>query len=526
MIKLQAHRGVSTEAPENTLEALRTAVEQGYFSAEIDISVTRDGQFVLLHDKKINRTARTRDGESLKDGVCISDVSYEQALDYDFGVWFHKKYEGAEIPFFADVLDFAEKSGLKLKIDNKYESFSEDDKEGLFKLLAPYQRTASLTCKNLGELRRAAAALPKMSFHYDGAVDGGVLCRLSEILPKERLTVWVPLRNRHTEWARLNFATPELCAEIKEYARLGIWLLSEYSELAEAEALGADIAETNGSLKPVMNEGVLADMHTHSNHSHDSSLDMETSRGAQAEAGTAFAAFTDHSDIGFYKTREAFNNIAESVDEVARLNARNDSKCRLLCGVEVGDGIYYPAQMRRVEGMRDYDVIIGSMHCFSRLGELRAYSSYDFSSYTDTDTDRFMRSYFADVQKMIEVGNFDILAHLTCPLRYISGRYGKSVDMTRYADEIDTILSEIIKKGIALELNTSSLSLKLGDFVPDTEILKRYRVMGGYLITLGSDAHIASEVSANFGRAVKHLKSLGFENIFYYRKRRAYQCKI
>lgn len=52
MIKLQAHRGVSTEAPENTLEALRTAVEQGYFSAEIDISVTRDGQFVLLHDKK------------------------------------------------------------------------------------------------------------------------------------------------------------------------------------------------------------------------------------------------------------------------------------------------------------------------------------------------------------------------------------------------------------------------------------------------------------------------------------------
>ena len=109
MIKLQAHKGVSTEAPENTLESLRAAAEQGYATAEIDVSVTRDGQFVLLHDKSINRTARTPDGEVIEGEVAISDITYEQALNYDFGIWFHRKYAGTSIPFFADVLDFAEK---------------------------------------------------------------------------------------------------------------------------------------------------------------------------------------------------------------------------------------------------------------------------------------------------------------------------------------------------------------------------------------------------------------------------------
>ena len=45
-------------------------------------------------------------------------------------------------------------------------------------------------------------------------------------------------------------ATPERCAMVRKYAKLGIWLLSDESERATAEAMGADIIETTGPLKP------------------------------------------------------------------------------------------------------------------------------------------------------------------------------------------------------------------------------------------------------------------------------------
>ena len=54
----QAHKGVSSENPENTMPAFEAAVRQGYNIIELDVSITKDQQFVILHDKTINKTAR------------------------------------------------------------------------------------------------------------------------------------------------------------------------------------------------------------------------------------------------------------------------------------------------------------------------------------------------------------------------------------------------------------------------------------------------------------------------------------
>ncbi len=525
-MRFQAHRGVSTECPENTLEAVRAAVEQGYYSAEIDIEVTKDGQFVLLHDKSINRVARMPDGGAIEKTLNIADLTFEQAIEYDFGAAFSRKFADTKIAFFKDVLEFAERFGIKLKIDNKFENFGAEDKDKLSSLLFEYQCVAEPTYSDVSELKSAAERLPQTHFHYDGEVNEEILKEISSFLPKARITVWLPLENSATAWFKKGFATREKCDMVKRYAQLGIWILSKAEELEAAKKLGADIVETNGQLKPPMNEGVVADMHTHSNHSHDCCEKMADTRAAQERAGTSFAAVTDHSDIGFYKTRDVFDCIYNSSQEVLTLNSRNDSSCRLLMGVEIGEGSFFPDKLRQVEKLCDYDVIIGSMHSQIRKGELEAYSKSDFSKYSDDEIDAYLKNYFADIKKMLEIADFDILAHLTCPLRYITGRYGKMTHIENYNDDIDDILKSIIKKGIALELNTSSLSLALGDFIPDANILKRYRELGGYLITLGSDAHVKEEASANFTAALKHLKALGFENIYYFKKRRPYQCKI
>ena len=252
----QAHRGVSTENPENTMPAFRAAVQQGYQIIELDVDVTKDLQFVLLHDHTINRTGRLETGDPIADTIKISDIPYDEALQYDFGIWFSEAFKGTKLPLLEDVLRFAEQNGIRLKIDNKYQNFDPVQRNAFFRLLKPYEATASLTCSSVEELQDAAGAFPQMHFHYDGPVTAASLEQIHAFMPKERLTVWLPHKNPNTSWVTVDFASEPLAELVRQYAHLGVWILSEYSQLKEAEALGAEIIETNGSLKP-RNEGIL-----------------------------------------------------------------------------------------------------------------------------------------------------------------------------------------------------------------------------------------------------------------------------
>ncbi|MBE6559802.1 MAG: FAD-dependent oxidoreductase [Ruminococcaceae bacterium] len=248
----QAHKGVSTEFPENTMPAFRAAVQQGYNIIELDVSVTADGQFVLLHDSKLNRTGRNADGSELPAPVAIGEITYAETQAYDFGIWRGEKFRGTKMPLFTEVLAFARRSGVRLKIDNKYQHFTETQKTAFYDLLRSWEDTACLTCKDMQALAEAAAVFQQMHFHYDGPVTPEILEELASLLPKDRLTVWMPVRNKNTTWVKVAFLNKETAAQIKKCASLGVWILSEESELAEAERLGADIIETNGQLKPTL----------------------------------------------------------------------------------------------------------------------------------------------------------------------------------------------------------------------------------------------------------------------------------
>lgn len=250
----QAHKGVSTENPENTMPAFVAALQQGYEIIELDVSVTKDLQFVLLHDSTVNRTARQENGDPIADTIQIGDITYREALKYDFGIWFSEAFKGTKIPLFEDVLRFAKRNGIKLKIDNKYQRFTCEQRKAFFAMLKSYADTACLTCSNTEELKSAHDTFPEMHFHYDGAVSADILEQLRAFLPKDQLTVWLPHKNPGTAWVKIAFADAQLAALVKQYARLGIWILSTADQLEDARMLGADIIETNGQLKPEQEE--------------------------------------------------------------------------------------------------------------------------------------------------------------------------------------------------------------------------------------------------------------------------------
>ena len=98
------HRGFNSIAPENTLPAYKLSKNKGFFYVETDVSFTSDGVAVLLHDASINRTARNADGTALSETVNISDITYEQALEYDFGIWKSSAYAETKIPTLDEFL--------------------------------------------------------------------------------------------------------------------------------------------------------------------------------------------------------------------------------------------------------------------------------------------------------------------------------------------------------------------------------------------------------------------------------------
>lgn len=113
------HRGYNTEAPENTLPAFLLSKARGFVMVETDVCFTSDGVAVLLHDDTINRTARNADGTELSATVNISDITYAQALEYDFGIWKDAKYAGTRIPTLEEFLQLCKDNALHPYIEIK-----------------------------------------------------------------------------------------------------------------------------------------------------------------------------------------------------------------------------------------------------------------------------------------------------------------------------------------------------------------------------------------------------------------------
>ncbi len=250
--ELQAHRGVESEYPGNTMVSFRAAVKQGYERIELDLRMTKDGQVAVLHDRKINSTARLPDGSRLTEDVFLSDLTYDEALGYDFGIAFSERFRGEKIPLFRDVLSLAAESGVSLKIDNKLFEMTEEDRGTVYALIRESGAHVCVSCFSLADAKEVLAALPDAEVSYDGLTDPERLKELNGIVGRDKLTVWIPIDRQMARWAPEKwFASPGEAALIRPYARLGIWAIADRDSFHRACRLyDPDAAETSGVIKP------------------------------------------------------------------------------------------------------------------------------------------------------------------------------------------------------------------------------------------------------------------------------------
>ena len=135
-LKSVNHRGWYS-CPENTLIAFKNSKLQGYTFVETDVRFTSDNVPVLLHDATINRTARNTNGTELSDTINIADITYEQALTYDFGLYMGSEFEGTKIPTLEEFLHLCKNLSLKPYIELK-ESLTAENVETVLELIKNY----------------------------------------------------------------------------------------------------------------------------------------------------------------------------------------------------------------------------------------------------------------------------------------------------------------------------------------------------------------------------------------------------
>src|SRR5206468_3776404 len=109
-MEIIAHRGASHDAPENTLSAVKLAVEQEADAIEVDVHLSRDHRVVVIHDDNTRKIA------GVKRKVC--DQTWAELQTLDVGQWKSARWKGERLADLAQVLA-AVPSGKRLFIEVK-----------------------------------------------------------------------------------------------------------------------------------------------------------------------------------------------------------------------------------------------------------------------------------------------------------------------------------------------------------------------------------------------------------------------
>lgn len=254
---------------------------------------------------------------------------------------------------------------------------------------------------------------------------------------------------------------------------------------------------------------IKSDFHTHTGFSDDCEFPMYVMIQAAIDQGIECLAITDHYDPDYPDRSLPFDlDLDKYIPALDAASERYEGRIEIAKGIELGirDGSY--DKCNAAVAMTDFDVVIGSFHAYRDRKKEKdiAISVWDFS---DRDMVKFLEDFYIYMYECLRAyKNYDILGHFSIMDRYSGGLR----DYEPYKDIIDEILKLMIVDGKALEINTSSYAYKMECSLPRESILRRYRELGGNMITFGSDAHAPYNLRSHFDEAGDLARSLGFRS--------------
>lgn len=261
---------------------------------------------------------------------------------------------------------------------------------------------------------------------------------------------------------------------------------------------------------------IQADMHMHTWFSTDSEAGPRDMADEAVRKGLKTICFTDHFDKDDLEWgEEGIFDVDAYFVEMQKLQEEYAGKLNIRIGIELGLRTYLKDYYEELTKKYPFDFVIGSVHNVPYKKDAEGNILYTdpaaeklFTDRTDKKAYRLMME--TTLENVRTSDCFQTLGHLDYVVRYGKSRE-KEYSYTDYADIIDEILKLLIEKEKGLEVNSAGLKYGLPFAHPHPDVLKRYRELGGEIITIGADAHKPEHIAYDFAKAEEILKSCGFK---------------
>lgn len=265
---------------------------------------------------------------------------------------------------------------------------------------------------------------------------------------------------------------------------------------------------------------MTADYHLHSLFSGDSSTPTEDMARAGLNRGLSLLCLTEHFDPDYpYPDVSMELDVPAYFAEARRLQALYEKQIEIRIGAELGLQPHLGGFLRSwldqnlAEGL-SFDFLIGSTHLVDGT------DPYYPEFWNGRDQKAAIRRYLdVTLENIRAFDDFDVYGHLDYIVRYIP-QGERRFSYPEYRELTDAILQLLIGKGKGIEINTGGYKAGLPDPNPCADVLRRYRELGGEIITMGSDAHTPDYVGCRFSDAKEVLRDCGFRYYTVFRERK------
>lgn len=253
---------------------------------------------------------------------------------------------------------------------------------------------------------------------------------------------------------------------------------------------------------------VLPDYHVHTCFSGDSDAPVEEMLEKAMSLGISEVCITDHTDYDYPEEPDLFLfDVDDYFARLGRLKECYRTGLSVKIGVELGLQPHLADLHKRFTESYPFDFVIGSSHVLDNA------DPYYPSFWESAEPKAVLRRYFESILENIRAfSGFDVYGHLDYIVRYCPDK-SFLYRPEDYMDIIDECLRALIAKGKGLEVNTAGLKYGLGHPHPHSTILRRYRELGGEILTVGSDAHSPEHLAWDFSKIPALLLSCGFEYV-------------
>lgn len=244
----------------------------------------------------------------------------------------------------------------------------------------------------------------------------------------------------------------------------------------------------------------MFDFHMHSRVSfdgHDTGLSLALAGKA---AGLMEICFTDHIDHDV----DSMGHIM--VFDTAAYNAEYDRLdvpgLKIRRGMEFGMTPDNEEQFKIDLQRRPFDFVLGSVHF------VQGQDVYFTDYWQGKTVEQAVSLYLEETLRCVQVHDaYDVLAHLSFICKAKAHPDPKPLYLEEHREICDEILRILVQKGKGLELNTSGVD-RCGDYLPTLGFFRRFKELGGEIVTVGSDAHTCSRVGQYTAEGCKLLADI------------------